>query len=559
MQTLQKLLPLVIEKLSTQSALVRAKVLELLGHVNKRLKAARSMGLPLLALARLATGSLNPMVRSFGLVYTEMAVDRAPAGELTKALIAGATAGSPVLSSGAGVAVNGGSGRAGGGAAAEAGGGDAEMGEAGGAVPGASGSETVAPAPEAAALLQPAEVLIPLLVAACDPSEPVSRRGEALARRLCGVESPKTSVDLEDAGLVGRLMALVLGGGGGGVEAGKAATPVGPALAARIMQLLVRSVAAAQRFPENARVLSVCLYGPGAPSSGGGQVPLGAPSGGATGRLRALGMEWCVWVIKHSPQHQLKAMAPSLLERLLPATGGGGAAIGGGTGGGDAMQVDGPSGGAGGGPQDAAMRGWAYQAVAALAQRLPEHFEGDVGVARRFFGALASEPAGSRSALQEAVSSLAGAYSLAAARRRQRATAAAANDGGVAGAAGDGGDDDRWFTRLFPPSHAPSRYACCLAAGDPKPEIRDAGLRGLALAPGGGGYGPQALGGGAGGAGGGGGAGQLLAALYPAPKALLAVAVSKHPGLSGAADPNRPLPMNDRALEALVAFLGCCR
>jgi hypothetical protein len=61
-------------------------VLELLGHVNKRLKAARSMGLPLLALARLATGSLNPMVRSFGLVYTEMAVDRAPAGELTKAV-----------------------------------------------------------------------------------------------------------------------------------------------------------------------------------------------------------------------------------------------------------------------------------------------------------------------------------------------------------------------------------------------------------------------------------------------------------------------------------------
>jgi hypothetical protein len=49
--------------------------------------------------------------------------------------------------------------------------------------------------------------------------------------------------------------------------------------------------------------------------------------------------------------------------------------------------------------------------------------------------------------------------------------------------------------------------------------------------------------------------------LVPRPdlQALLAVAVSKHPGLSGAADPNRPLPMNDRALEALVAFLGCCR
>ena len=38
------------------------------------------------------------------------------------------------------------------------------------------------------------------------------------------------------------------------------------------------------------------------------------------------------------------------------------------------QQVDAPTAG-GGGPQDAAMRGWAYQAIAALAQRLPEHFE----------------------------------------------------------------------------------------------------------------------------------------------------------------------------------------
>ena len=49
---------------------------------------------------------------------------------------------------------------------------------------------------------------------------------------------------------------------------------------------------------------------------------LGAPVGGSAGRLRALGMEWCVWVIKHAETHQLKAMAPALLARLLPATGG---------------------------------------------------------------------------------------------------------------------------------------------------------------------------------------------------------------------------------------------
>jgi hypothetical protein len=73
----------------------------------------------------------------------------------------------------------------------------------------------------------------------------------------------------------------------------------------------------------------------------------------------------------------------------------------------------------------------------------------------------------------------------------------------------------QWFTRLFPPHHAASRYACVLAAGDPKPEIRDAGLRALGLAPGGGWVG--------GGGGGGweapaGGGRALLEWAYPAPE-----------------------------------------
>ncbi len=48
---------------------------------------------------------------------------------------------------------------------------------------------------------------------------------------------------------------------------------------------------------------------------------LGGPSSGAAGRLKAQGMEWCVWVIKHASQHQLKAMAPTMLARLLPEAG----------------------------------------------------------------------------------------------------------------------------------------------------------------------------------------------------------------------------------------------
>ncbi|GBF95386.1 hypothetical protein Rsub_07814 [Raphidocelis subcapitata] len=719
-ETLSKLLPLVIEKLSTNSAGVRGKVLELLGHVNKRVKAARALRLPLLPLVRLATGAAAPMVRSFALVYTETAVDRAQRDDLIAALpllldgisgraaqhaaiaarcvtaalaalgpaadasasavtaaasgvaggpatahllpsapadrarllehltrlllyqrpvtdkprtplaaaaaataaaatstaaaaaaqvppplpppglspadvaafeekgapdawelvrrklgalqlIAGATAGSPVLSSGAGAQ--------GGPPASSAGPPAQEASTAGSDGDVANGEAQSSGA--GTQLLTPSEVLIPLLAAACDPSEPVSRRGEALVRRLCGVESARPSVDLEDAELAGRLMAMVTGAAEDGGP--QTATAVGPALAARIMQLLVRSVAAAQHFPDNARVLSACLYGPGAP--GGSVGPLGAPAGGAAGRLRAQGMEWCVWVIRHAPQNQLKAMAPTLLARLLPATGGvapAAAASGGGDGGGgDAMQIDAPAAGSslaatgGGGAQDAAMRGWAYQAVAALAQRLPEHFEGDVDVARRFFGALASEPSGSRAALQEAVGALAGAYASAAAKRR----AAGGGDSSAAAVRveedlrelllGALGSDQpavrlcaiQWFLRLFPPSDAASRYAAALAAGDPKPEIRDAGLRGLALAPGGGGYGP-AVGGGA--ALGGGeraaaSGSELLAHLYPSPGALLSIVQKRHPALAAVPDPGRPLPMADRSLEALIAFTACCR
>lgn len=75
----------------------------------------------------------------------------------------------------------------------------------------------------------------------------------------------------------------------------------------------------------------------------------------------------------------------------------------------------------------------------------------------------------------------------------------------------------QWFLRLFPPSDAVSRYAAALAAGDPKPEVRDAGLRGLALAPGGGGYGPAVSGGAGPGEQLATSGSQLLASLYPNP------------------------------------------
>jgi Proteasome stabiliser len=55
----------------------------------------------------------------------------------------------------------------------------------------------------AAAGVAPTEVLLHYLVAACDPTEAVARRGEELMRKRCAVGSHRPSVDLEDAVLVG--------------------------------------------------------------------------------------------------------------------------------------------------------------------------------------------------------------------------------------------------------------------------------------------------------------------------------------------------------------------
>ena len=58
----------------------------------------------------------------------------------------------------------------------------------------------------------------------------------------------------------------------------------------------------------------------------------------------------------------------------------------------------------------AALRGFTYQAVGQAAVRAPHLFRGDASIAARLFAALASEQAGVRAALQEALSQLASAY-----------------------------------------------------------------------------------------------------------------------------------------------------
>lgn len=80
---LSKLLPIVIGKLGPgASPALQKKVLEILSHANKRVRAVPALRLPLHALAQLyAAEGTGAMARNFAVVYLEQAVTRAPPQE----------------------------------------------------------------------------------------------------------------------------------------------------------------------------------------------------------------------------------------------------------------------------------------------------------------------------------------------------------------------------------------------------------------------------------------------------------------------------------------------
>ncbi|KAK3004296.1 hypothetical protein RJ639_018392 [Escallonia herrerae] len=82
---LSKLLPLSISSLSSHSPAVRNKVIEILSHVNKRVKHQPEIGLPLSELWKLyMAAEAAPMVKNFCIVYIEMAFERTSEEEKQK-------------------------------------------------------------------------------------------------------------------------------------------------------------------------------------------------------------------------------------------------------------------------------------------------------------------------------------------------------------------------------------------------------------------------------------------------------------------------------------------
>ncbi|CAD6258403.1 unnamed protein product [Miscanthus lutarioriparius] len=283
------------------------------------------------------------------------------------------------------------------------------------------------------------EIVYPLyLSASSDSQEPISKKGEEFLKRKA------STVNLEDPNLIKRLFTLFNGTvGAENIAAELKVSPAHASLRMRLMSVFCRSVAAANAFPHTLQCIFSCIYG-----------------SGTTSRLKQLGMEFTVWVFKHAVTDQLKLIGPVILSGILRSLDGSSTAETDSTG------------------RDTKI--FAYQAIGLLASRMPNLFSDKTDMAIRLFTALRLEDQSLRLTIQEAATSLATAYKRAATIVLKDLEAlllenCEAEQSEVRFSA------IRWATTLYDTWHCSSRYICMIGASDVKLDIREMALAGLNL------------------------------------------------------------------------------
>ncbi|KAJ1274098.1 hypothetical protein BS78_05G036600 [Paspalum vaginatum] len=282
------------------------------------------------------------------------------------------------------------------------------------------------------------EIVYPLyLSAASDSQEPVSKKGEEFLKRK------SSTVNLEDPNLMKRLFTLFNGTVGADVAAELKVSPAHASLRMRLMSVFCRSIAAANAFPNTLQCIFGCIYGTG-----------------TTSRLKQLGMEFTVWVFKHAVTDQLKLIGPVILSGILRSLDGS-----------STTETDSFG-------RDTKI--FAYQAIGLLGSRMPNLFSDKTDMAIRLFTALRLEDQSLRLTIQEAATSLATAY--------KSASMTVLKDLEVLLLENCEAEQSevrfsaiRWATTLYDTQHCSSRYICMIGASDIKLDIREMALAGLTL------------------------------------------------------------------------------
>ncbi|XP_039766600.1 proteasome adapter and scaffold protein ECM29 isoform X2 [Ornithorhynchus anatinus] len=133
--------------------------------------------------------------------------------------------------------------------------------------------------------------------------------------------------------------------------------------------------------------------------------------------------------------------------------------------------------------EDPKLLSMAYSAVGKLSSRMPHLFTKDIALVQQFFDALCKEEPDTRLAIQEALSMMVGAYSSLEGAQRTLMEALVASklikpEVQVRQVA------VKFASTVFPPDHIPSRYLLLLAAGDPREEVHGEAQRVLRTLPG---------------------------------------------------------------------------
>ncbi|NWJ04505.1 ECM29 protein, partial [Crypturellus undulatus] len=133
--------------------------------------------------------------------------------------------------------------------------------------------------------------------------------------------------------------------------------------------------------------------------------------------------------------------------------------------------------------EDSKLLSMAYSAVGKLSSRMPQLFTKDIALVQQFFEALCKEETDTRLAIQEALSMMVGAYSNLEGAQRTLMEALVASylikpEVQVRQVA------VKFASTVFPSDHIPSRYLLLLAAGDPREEVHGEAQRVLRTFPG---------------------------------------------------------------------------
>ncbi|KAK9123336.1 hypothetical protein Sjap_012938 [Stephania japonica] len=438
---LSKLLPCSISSLSSHSTAVRNKVMEILMHVNKRVKHQMDIGLPLSELWKIFIDSNTaPMVKNFCIVYIEMAFERVCEEEkinMAPVLVSSVSKLSPqhqdlilrlsvkVIGECHSTQIN------------------EEVSSKYRLIDDALGIQlfaefclqTLLYQPLSPGMGSPAGLSIAQLDRISGKNPP---RGDALLMRKLGILNIIETMALNTELVYPIYLAACSDSYAGtiGVEnipPESRVNPVNMSMKARLMSVFCRSILAANSFPSTLQCIFGCIYG-----------------SGTTSRLKQLAMEFTVWVFKHARMDQLKLMGPVILNGIL-------------------RSLDGYS----NTKLDAIARDsktFAFQAIGLLAQRMPELFRDKIDMAVRLFDALKVEDQILRLTIQEATTSLAVAYKGAQATilkeletlllDNSRAEQSEVRFCAV-----------RWATSIFSLEHCPSRFICMLGAADSKLDI----------------------------------------------------------------------------------------